>query len=179
MENPNNTNTITKSIISFVVFIGVVVGAIALAMSSKKDTTVPAPTDENLNSTTTDAAPVSTATTTVDSTATSSATSTTSAAHTYKDGTYAATGTYKSPAGIEQVNISVTLKDDVVTETSFKGLAENSRSINFQEQFANGYKALVVGKNIDDVKLSKISGSSLTSVGFNDAIGKIKDEAHS
>jgi hypothetical protein len=34
-----------------------------------------------------------------------------------------------------------------------------------------------VGKNINDLKLTKIAGSSLTPMGFNDAVAKIKMKA--
>ncbi|NED66077.1 calcium-binding protein, partial [Streptomyces sp. SID10244] len=47
----------------------------------------------------------------------------------------------------------------------------------FQGKFASGVDALVVGKNIDDLDVHKVSGSSLTSTGFNDAIDQIKTEA--
>lgn len=168
MENTSNTNT--KSIIGFIVFLGVAVGAIALAMSNKKEVETPVVTgDENSTSTIT-------ATSTAEATTTASSTEPTALTE-YKNGTFAATGTYKSPAGIEQVNISIEIENDIVVDSSFKGLAENSRSINFQEQFANGYRAQIIGKNIDSIALSKVSGSSLTPIGFNDALGKIKDEA--
>lgn len=168
MENTPNTNT--KSIIGFIIFLGVAVGAIALAMSNKKEVETPVVTSEE-NSTST-----ITASTTVEATTTASSTEPTALSE-YKDGTYSATGSYKSPAGIEQINLSVEIENDIITNSTFKGLAENSRSIGYQEQFANGYRAQIIGKNIDTVKLSKVSGSSLTPIGFNDAMGKIKDEA--
>jgi hypothetical protein len=34
-----------------------------------------------------------------------------------------------------------------------------------------------VGKNIDELNVSKVAGSSLTSGGFNQAVEKIKQEA--
>ena len=43
--------------------------------------------------------------------------------------------------------------------------------------FASGFKALVVGKKITDVNLDKVSGSSLTSGGWNEAITKIEAQA--
>jgi hypothetical protein len=35
----------------------------------------------------------------------------------------------------------------------------------------------VVGKSLDDIKVSKVAGSSLTSGGFNKAIEQIKTDA--
>lgn len=50
-------------------------------------------------------------------------------------------------------------------------------SARFQDLFAQNYKPLVIGKNIDEVQLGKVSGSSLTPMGFNDALAKIKTQA--
>lgn len=95
----------------------------------------------------------------------------------YTDGTYNATGTYRSPAGMESVAITVVLKSDIIAEVSFTGTSQNSTSQGFINMFSSGYKALVVGKNIDDVQLSKVSGSSLTPKGFNEALNAIKTQA--
>jgi uncharacterized protein with FMN-binding domain len=95
----------------------------------------------------------------------------------YTDGEYTARGTYESPAGQEAVNLEVTLEDDIITAVSFNGEAENDVSIKFQSQFADGYEEFVIGKDIDTVVLDKVSGSSLTSGGFNDALEQIKQEA--
>lgn len=165
------TPTNTKSIIGFLVFLGVAAGAITLALSNKKEEEVPTMTrDEN---TATETATM-TGTSTLEASSTASSTAALTA---FKNGTYSATGSYKSPAGIEQINISVTIENDIVTNTTYKGLAENSRSIEYQEKFGNGYREVVIGKNIATLQLSKVSGSSLTPVGFNDALGKIRDEA--
>lgn len=99
------------------------------------------------------------------------------AASGYKDGAYSATGTYSSPGGAQEITVSITLKDGAVTETSATEGASDGQSSGFQAQFISGYKELVIGKSIDEVKLSRVSGSSLTSQGFNDAIDAIKDQA--
>jgi len=95
----------------------------------------------------------------------------------YKDGTYTATGSYDSPAGIESVNVSVTLSDDIVVSSSVTPLAEDGRSMGYQEMFIDAYKQYVVGKSLDSIHLDVVSGSSLTPKGFNDALITIKSEA--
>lgn len=95
----------------------------------------------------------------------------------YKDGTYTATGEYSSPAGKEEIGVTLTLVDDVITDVSVTPMATVPISVRLQADFAANYKTLVVGKKIDEVNLGKVSGSSLTPVGFNDAIAKIKLEA--
>ncbi len=95
----------------------------------------------------------------------------------YKNGTYSADGEYRSPAGAESITVSLTLVNDVITDATVTPHATNKRSIQMQDAFISGFKQLVVGKNIDEVTLDKVSGSSLTPKGFNDAIAKIKVQA--
>ncbi len=98
---------------------------------------------------------------------------------TYKDGEYKAIGDYMSPGGAEQVGVDVTLKGGKIADITFTPKATRPNSVKFQGLFASGYKPMVLGKNIDDVQLSEVSGSSLTPGGFNDAINKIKQQAKS
>ena len=95
----------------------------------------------------------------------------------YKDGTYAATGSYTSPGGREKITINVTLKSGKVTETSATQGATDDEAEEYQAKFIAGYKGQVVGKDIDSLSLSRVSGSSLTSQGFNDAIEQVKNQA--
>ncbi len=95
----------------------------------------------------------------------------------YKDGTYSATGTYQSPGGRESIDISVTIKDGAVADTTAVSGSANPTGRNYQGQFINGYKAQILGKSIDDVSISRVSGSSLTSKGFNSALEQIKSKA--
>ncbi len=95
----------------------------------------------------------------------------------YKDGTYTVVGSYVSPGGPREVNVSVTLKGDIIADSTFEGLATDATSKRFQTEFATGYKQLVVGKKIDEVQLTKVAGSSLTPKGFTDALEKVKAEA--
>lgn len=97
--------------------------------------------------------------------------------NTYKDGIYSAAGTYQSPAGKEEISVSVTLQNGVITDAIFTPKATNEVSVKLQGMFASGYKAVIVGKTLDEAKLDKVSGSSLTPKGWNDAIEKIKLEA--
>lgn len=97
----------------------------------------------------------------------------------YKDGTYTATGNYDSPAGNETIGVTVTLKDGVIVSSDVVGQARDEKSIRYQGKFISGYKALVIGKKIDEVQLDFVSGSSLTPAGFNDALSQIKAQAQS
>lgn len=117
---------------------------------------------------------VDTTTTTTTTTTTDTTTPPPVTSSVYKDGSYSAVGTYTAPSGEESIGVSVTLAGDVVKDVSVTANATNSDSKKYQQKFIAGYKTMVVGKKISDIKLSKVSGSSLTPNGFNDAIAKIE-----
>lgn len=102
---------------------------------------------------------------------------TTTQATPFKDGTYAVVGNYMSPGGQEELGVTVTLANGLITDVIVEPKATRPMSKTRQADFAANYQPMVMGKNIADVQLSKVSGSSLSPKGFNDAIEKIKAEA--
>lgn len=97
----------------------------------------------------------------------------------YKDGTYSADGSYRTPETVEKISVSVTLAAGVVTDVQVKGAPQARETEQYQAKFTSGIAALVVGKPIDEISVSRVAGSSLTSTGFNQAIDEIKKEAAS
>lgn len=97
----------------------------------------------------------------------------------YKNGEYSVTGDYISPGGQQQIGVTLTLFDGAIKDISITPKPSDDDSERYQTIFEKNYKAMVVGKKIDEVKLTKVSGSSLTSRGFQDALEKIKQEAKS
>lgn len=95
----------------------------------------------------------------------------------YKNGTYQVVGNYVSPGGPREIDVTVTLAGDTISDVVFVGKATDATSIRFQKEFGDNFKPMVVGKNINEVALTKVSGSSLTPKGFMDALEKIKAEA--
>jgi uncharacterized protein with FMN-binding domain len=95
----------------------------------------------------------------------------------YADGTYTATGTYQAPSGTESVEVTVTLQDEVITDVQVVGEATDPEAKQHQGEFISGIAGEVVGKDIDEIQVSRIAGSSLTSGGFNAAIETIKADA--
>lgn len=96
----------------------------------------------------------------------------------YKDGIYTATADYAVPEGkIESVSVTLTLKGGVVVDSTVNASPRDHDSRRFDNQFIAGYKAYVTGKSIDDIRLGTVSGSSLTSQGFNAALASIKAQA--
>ena len=95
----------------------------------------------------------------------------------YSDGVYTALGSYLSPGGQESVDVEITLSNDTITAATVTPHAASETSVQYQAEFVNNFKSLVIGKDIDEVQLSRVAGSSLTSTGFNDAVEQIKADA--
>ncbi|MGB4779216.1 hypothetical protein [Microbacterium sp.] len=95
----------------------------------------------------------------------------------YTDGTYTAEGSYATPESVETISVTVTLEQDVVTSVDVTGDPSKRESEQYQSEFISGIEEVVVGKNLDDISVSRVAGSSLTSGGFNEAIDAIKAEA--
>ncbi len=95
----------------------------------------------------------------------------------YKDGTYSLDGPYMTPEGQAAINVSLTLTNDIITSANVTSSSGDHTSVRYQNGFISGYKQYVVGKNIADVQLSAISGASLTTEGFNNALAQIRTQA--
>ncbi len=172
-----NTTVITVGVLALVLAIA---GGVSLL--NKQETTETADAESNDGSRQTTASssaqstPTSSATTTAASTAPATAST---AANTYKNGTYSASGTYSTPGGAESINVTLTIKDGVVTDSSVSQSTTNRESQEFFNSFAASYKGKVVGQKLESLSLSRVSGSSLTPRGFNSALASIKSKAKS
>jgi hypothetical protein len=100
-----------------------------------------------------------------------------SGSSTYTDGTYTAEGSYATPESVEAIVVTVTLQDDVITDVQVSGDPQKRESEEYQSRFIGGIADVVVGQDIDQISVSRVAGSSLTSGGFNQAIDAIKSEA--
>lgn len=97
----------------------------------------------------------------------------------YADGVYTVDGVYQSPGGQEEIGVTLTLADGVITDAQVEPRASLPISKKMQEDFAANYQTQVLGQRIESLELGKVSGSSLTPKGFNDALEKIKLQAQS
>ncbi len=95
----------------------------------------------------------------------------------YADGTYTASGEYQSPSGRETIGVTITLVHDVVTDVMATPEATDPQARVFQKAFSSGIAAVVVGRDIADLHVSRVSGSSLTGAGFNAALEQIRSVA--
>ena len=115
--------------------------------------------------------------TTDTSESTDSSSADTGSSGSYADGTYTADGSYATPESVETIAVTVTLEDDVITAVEVTGDPQKRESEQYQGEFIGGIADVVVGQDIDDIQVSRVAGSSLTSGGFNEAIETIKSEA--
>jgi uncharacterized protein with FMN-binding domain len=155
--------------------IGIVVAVVIIAIVLVVIFTGKKPVDTT--ATTTDQTPTTAADTTATTPAQTVADTGKKTASEYKDGTYSATGSYMSPGGPDQVALSLTLKNDIITDATCTPEPGDNTSSRYQAIFAANYKQYVIGKDISTVHLTKVSGSSLTSKGFNDALAQIETQA--
>ncbi len=95
----------------------------------------------------------------------------------YTPGTYEGSGRYSNPGGTSEVDVSITLGDGGVIDDVTVTPKASGTSRQYQEKFAGGIAGEIVGKNIDDIDVTKVAGSSLTSSGFDAAVEQIKSEA--
>ena len=103
----------------------------------------------------------------------------TSSGATYKDGMYSAEGDYQTHVGQKHIKVTITLKNNLITDADVVNEADDKMSVKYQDAFIGNYKPLVIGKNINTVHLSKVASSSLTPNGFNSALQVIESQAKS
>jgi len=166
-----------KELIAALVVLLVVAGVVTAVVLKNKKSDTSASKDNSAATTlaeSTGSGTNDTQTPATDTPATESASTNTSG---FKDGTYTATGNYSTPEDTESITVKVTLKDGNITDTSATASMKTEEAKEYAGQFIANYKPLVVGKNISSIKLSRVSGSSLTSQGFNRAIDEIETQA--
>lgn len=89
--------------------------------------------------------------------------------------TFTGSGTYQTPARTShEIDVTLTVEAGVVTDA--KVIYDNGEGFSNpnQERFDGAYKALVVGKSLNEISLSRVGGASLTSEAFNQALVAIK-----
>ncbi|MFD3377562.1 hypothetical protein [Streptomyces sp. NPDC058697] len=93
----------------------------------------------------------------------------------YADGRYEATGEYGSQDS--SIGVTLTLADDVITKVTVEPHATDPTSLDLQKRFADTIPDTVVGRDIDEVHIDRLAGSSHTPEGFNAALNQIKEDA--
>ena len=93
----------------------------------------------------------------------------------YADGTYEARGTYGG--GPSFLDVTVTIDDAIITDVEVGTPATNATSLEYQQAFAAAVPDEVIGRDIGEVSVGKLAGSSSCGDGFNDAIAQIREQA--
>ena len=148
---------------------------VAVTNNNTSAVTKPASTTPGTNTATSTKPTSATTTTTPATTATTPATTTTS----YTNGTYTAVGQYNAPDGQQSITVTLTVSGDVVTAATVVPGATGQASKMWQAQFVSGVQTQVVGKKLASLHLTNVSGSSLTPIGFNNAVSDIQNQAKS
>jgi len=167
---PNQSKRLSPAIISIIVIALLAVAAGTVYFVSNKETAT-----ETTQSTTTETTPE----TVTDETETAETGTAAEASSEYTDGSYTETGSYSTPGGTETLTVTATLEGGIVKSVSATGSAKNGNSKQYQSEFLSAYQSKVVGKSVDEISLSRVAGSSLTSTGFNKALEAIKADATS
>ena len=170
MPSKDTTNKVV-AVVAFVIIVGGVASYSMLGQQASTPVVTPSAVPTTTMSTPTSAMTVMPVITSVPTT------SSTATLGSYKDGVYTVVGNYTSPGGPEHIDVNLTLKDGVVTAAEVTPQATLPMSQRFQGLFVSGYKEYVIGKKIDEISITKVSGSSLTPKGFADALAKIKAQA--
>ncbi len=93
----------------------------------------------------------------------------------YLDGQYSADGWY---GGLpSSIGVTLTLAEDMVTAVEVTPHATNPTSLDLQQRFAEAIPDAVIGRDIDELQIDRLAGSSGTPVGFHDALDQIKSHS--
>lgn len=90
------------------------------------------------------------------------------------DGTYAENVFYQSPGGRDMIEISISVKGDVVTAMDITAKDVDGTSQGYINKAKSGLPNLVIGKKITELNIPKnVAGSSLTVAAFKAQIEKL------
>ena len=94
--------------------------------------------------------------------------------------TYTTTVEYDVPEGTESNSFSLVIKDGIISSIEV-GITTNSKaSLKYQQDFAKNIDSLVVGQKISELKsIDRVSGASVTTTAFNDALLKLQQQLQS
>ncbi len=97
----------------------------------------------------------------------------------YNDGSYTTEVVYSVPDGFNRLKLSVKLENGKIVDANVTQSDIDEESRKYDRRFQSAYKSFLLGQEIDSLKLDIVSGASLTSGAFNDALEKIRQQAQS
>jgi len=100
----------------------------------------------------------------------------------FKDqaGAYNATVNYDTPGGLETNTFKLIIRDGRIIQFEMGATTKTEASVYFQQGFQNEMKKMIVGRKLADfATVDVVSGASLTTAAFNDAISRLKSQLKS
>lgn len=96
------------------------------------------------------------------------------------DNTYTTTVEYDVPEGTESNSFSLVIKDSIISSIEVGITTTNKASLKYQQDFAKNIASIVVGQKISELKtIDRVSGASVTTTAFNDALLKLQQQLQS
>lgn len=74
----------------------------------------------------------------------------------------------------ETLTVVLSLEGRTIKDLELSQVATNGESQQYQDGFAAEIRTMVVGKNIDEINVTRVAGASYTSNAFMEALSKIK-----
>ncbi len=94
--------------------------------------------------------------------------------------TYATTVEYDVPEGTESNSFSLVIKDGIISSIEVGITTTNKASLKYQQDFAKNIASIIVGQKISELKsIDRVSGASVTTTAFNDALLKLRQQLQS
>ena len=94
--------------------------------------------------------------------------------------TYTTTVEYDVPEGTESNSFSLVIKDGIISSIEVGITTTNKASLKYQQDFAKNIASIVVGQKISELKsIDRVSGASVTTTAFNDALLKLQQQLQS
>lgn len=96
---------------------------------------------------------------------------------TYKDGSYTVEEAYFVKGKEDVVEIVIEIKNDKITNLDMDLLSGHEESTSWINSYVSNIEPQIKGMDIDDVEEAFLSGATLTSDAFRDALVEVKTEA--
>ena len=94
----------------------------------------------------------------------------------FADGTYSSSVHYRVPSHSYSMDVSVTVKNDIITAVNVAYDSSTARD-SYTRRFDKSYASYVIGKDLQGINVSRIGGASLTTKAFNKALDSIEAQA--
>jgi hypothetical protein len=96
----------------------------------------------------------------------------------YRNGTYSAQSSYRTPDGTYQISVNLTVANDKITGSTISFDSRGARD-GYSKRFSSSYQSAIIGQDLGSASLSRVGGASLTTRAFNTALDSIRSQATS